>query len=210
MAAASDPALLVLLTLRLKSFVDADVLANASGLPEPQVAAVLADLQRGGLVSYRDGRVRGWSLTTGGRADGELRLAAELTASGGRDVVEAAYEAFVPLNRRFLAACTQWQLRTVDGTSVLNEHDDPHHDAAVVAELDAVDEVVQPLCLGLAGVLVRFGWYNGRFAVARLRVHAGDHEWFAGPMVDSYHAVWFELHENLLATLNRERSAEAR
>jgi hypothetical protein len=210
MAAATDPALLVLLTLRLKSFVDADVLANASGLPEAQVAEVLEQLRAGDLVSYRDGRVRGWSLTTAGRADGERRLAAELTASGRRELVEAAYEAFLPLNHRFLAACTQWQLRTVDGVPVLNEHDDARHDATVIAELDAIDEAVQPICRELAGALARFAWYNGRFAVARLRVHAGDHEWFAGPMVDSYHAVWFELHENLLATLNRERSAEAR
>jgi hypothetical protein len=210
MAAATDPALLVLLTLRLKSFVDAEVLANASGLPETEVASVLEQLQAGGLVSYRDGRVRGWSLTPAGRADGEQRLAAELTASGRRPVVEAAYDAFVPLNRRFLSACTRWQLRTVDGSAVLNEHDDRAHDAEVVAELDAVDEAVQPICRELAAALPRFAWYNGRFAVARLRVHAGDHEWFAGPMVDSYHAVWFELHENLLATLNRERSAEAR
>jgi hypothetical protein len=200
----------VLLTRRLKSFVDAEVLANASGLPEAQVAEVLDHLQGGGLVAVRDGRVRGWSLTTAGRADGEQRLSAELNASGGRDAVEAAYEAFVSLNRRFLAACTRWQLRTVDGLQVLNEHDDQRHDAAVVAELDAIDEAVQPICRALAGVLARFAWYNGRFAVARLRVREGHHEWFTGPMVDSYHAVWFELHENLLATLNRERSAEAR
>jgi hypothetical protein len=29
-------------------------------------------------------------------------------------------------------------------------------------------------------------------------------------MIDSYHTVWFELHEDLLATLGRQRSQERR
>ena len=33
-------------------------------------------------------------------------------------------------------------------------------------------------------------------------------EWFTRPMIDSYHTVWFELHENLLATLGIERARE--
>ena len=28
------------------------------------------------------------------------------------------------------------------------------------------------------------------------------------PMIDSYHSVWFELHEDLLATLGIERGSE--
>jgi len=39
-------------------------------------------------------------------------------------------------------------------------------------------------------------------------VQGGDGEWFTKPTVDSYHTVWFELHENLLATLGIERGAE--
>ncbi len=124
--------------------------------------------------------------------------------------MSAAYDEFVALNAPFLGVCTRWQLRADNGVHVLNEHDDPAYDAALVAELDAIDEAVQPICARLAGALVRFGWYNGRFAVARVRVHAGEHDWLASPLVDSYHSVWFELHENLLATLNLERSAEAR
>jgi hypothetical protein len=39
-------------------------------------------------------------------------------------------------------------------------------------------------------------------------VRAGDKEWFTGPLVDSYHTVWFELHEDLMATLGLERATE--
>jgi hypothetical protein len=40
-------------------------------------------------------------------------------------------------------------------------------------------------------------------------VHGGDHDWFTMPVIDSYHTIWFELHENLLATLNLERADES-
>jgi pyruvate,orthophosphate dikinase len=36
----------------------------------------------------------------------------------------------------------------------------------------------------------------------------GSHEWIARPTIDSYHTVWFELHEHLLATLGRTRTDE--
>ena len=37
---------------------------------------------------------------------------------------------------------------------------------------------------------------------------AGDTDWFTKPMIPSYHTVWFELHEDLLATLGIERGSE--
>jgi hypothetical protein len=40
------------------------------------------------------------------------------------------------------------------------------------------------------------------------RTRAGDADWFTKPTIDSYHTVWFELHENLLATLGIERGTE--
>ncbi|HEV8296074.1 MAG TPA: hypothetical protein VGQ20_02210 [Acidimicrobiales bacterium] len=210
MAHASASDLLVLHTLRLKSFVDAGVIAAASRQPESTVETVLGDLAEQGLITRRNGRISGWSLTTAGRIEGERRLAAELDELGCREVFEGVYRRFIVLNQPFLIACTRWQLRDADGVQIDNDHRDPVYDESVVAELDRVDDAVQPLCRELATVLSRFAYYNGRFAVARVRVHAGEHEWFARPIVDSYHTVWFELHENLLATLNIERSSEAR
>jgi hypothetical protein len=209
MVVPTDPALLVLHTLRLKSFVDADVVANAARLADSVAAQALEQLNADGFVSYRNGRISGWSLTTAGRIEGERRLAEELDATGSRAVVTAAYQRFVALNRQFLGACTRWQLRAEDGTHFVNDHSDASYDASVVAELDEIDDAVQPICQELAAAIPRFGYYNGRFAAARVRVHAGEHDWFTKPVIDSYHTVWFELHENLLATLNLERADES-
>ena len=209
MVVPTDPALLVLHTLRLKSFVDADVVANAARLADSVAAQALEQLNADGFVSYRNGRISGWSLTTAGRIEGERRLAEELDAAGSRAVVTAAYQRFVALNRQFLGACTRWQLRAEDGTHFVNDHSDASYDASVIAELDEIDDAVQPICQDLAAAIPRFGYYNGRFAAARVRVHAGEHDWFTKPVIDSYHTVWFELHENLLATLNLERADES-
>lgn len=209
MAVATDPAVSVLLTLRLKSFVESDVVAYASRLPEDLVDDLLGRLRDDGLVSFRDGRLKGWSLTTAGRIEGERRLAAELDHAGCRDLVHDAYRDFVSLNGRFLTTCTRWQLRAEDGLQMVNDHADPIYDATVIAELDEIDDAVQAVCGRLAAAMERFSYYNGRFAAARVRIHLGEHDWFTAPMLDSYHSVWFELHENLLATLNLERSTEA-
>jgi pyruvate,orthophosphate dikinase len=40
------------------------------------------------------------------------------------------------------------------------------------------------------------------------RVEAGERDWFTKPLIDSYHTVWFELHEDLLSTLGKERASE--
>jgi hypothetical protein len=204
----SEPPLLVLNTLRLKGFVDADVVAAACRMPETTVATVLEQLAADGHVVHRDGRIRGWRLTDAGRAEGERRLAAELDAVGCRPVVEQAYQRFLESNVPFLECCTRWQLRDVDGAFDTNDHADGRYDAEVLADLDRLDDEVQAICSDLASVLARFSHYNGRFAVARLRIRDGEHDWFTKPMIDSYHAVWFELHENLLATLNIERRSE--
>ena len=87
-------------------------------------------------------------------------------------------------------------------------HDDPDHDAAVLDRLDALHDQVVPVTTALAGTLSRFIGYTDRLTAAHERVRAGDHDWITRPVIDSYHTVWFELHEDLLATLGRERSQE--
>jgi len=37
------------------------------------------------------------------------------------------------------------------------------------------------------------------------RVNEGEFEFFTGVKVNSYHNLWFELHEDLLCTLGLER-----
>jgi len=208
MPSPSDPDLLVLLGLRLRSFASAAVIADTVGLPEADTEARLHGLADSGLARFRDGRTTGWMPTPEGRADGQHRLAVELGATGTGAIIDAAYRRFLAINQRMLDACTDWQLRPVDGAQVVNDHNDASHDRRVMAELADLDGRVQPIVADLAGALIRFGEYGPRLAVARAKVEGGDVEWFTRPTIDSYHTVWFELHENLLATLGIERGSE--
>ena len=204
----SDPDTLVLTGLRLTSFAPAARVAEVVGLDEDDVARRLAALAEAGLVRQRGEQPPGWLLTPAGRADGEARLAAELDAAGLRDLVAGAYGRFLELNRPLLDACTAWQLREVDGRQVPNDHADADHDVAALARLGEVDDAVQPICAELAAALDRFSSYGSRLARARRRVEGGEGDWFTRPTIDSYHTVWFELHEHLLASLGLDRAGE--
>lgn len=200
----SDPATLVLHGLRVKAFPDTDVLAAAVGLPVDEVALALVGFAEDGLVRRVEGHLTGWTLTTTGREQGERLLARELDASGGRAAVTDAYRRFAALNGELLAVCTAWQLRD----DVVNDHTDVAYDRQVVLRLVALHDLVRPVVVDLRQVLSRFAGYSNRLRTAVERVAAGESEWFTKPVIDSYHSVWFELHEDLLATLGLERARE--
>ena len=210
MAYPSEPSLLVLLGLRLRSFAPADVVAETAGLPDTEVAGLLEAFGQQGLARFRDGRMTGWMLTPEGRAEGERVLAVELSVSATRPAVLAAYQRFLAVNQRMLDICTEWQLRDADGDGppVVNDHADPLYDAVVIDSLATIDSVIQPVLADLAAQLDRLAGYGPRLSSALAKVQGGDGDWFTKPTIDSYHTVWFELHENLLASLGIERSLE--
>jgi hypothetical protein len=55
----------------------------------------------------------------------------------------------------------------------------------------------------------RLRGYVSRLDRAAAAVAAGDHRFLSSPRVDSYHSVWFELHEELIRLAGRTRSEEA-
>ena len=142
------------------------------------------------------------ALTLGMAAAGVWRLRSRQF----QKALEAAYEAFLPANARLKEVTTAWQMR--DGEP--NDHTDAAYDATVIATLGEIDVAIGPVCTRLASALDRFGRYGRLLGEALARVRAGDGDWFTRPTVASYHTVWFELHEDLLATLNLDRATETR
>lgn len=204
MAHESDPALLVLHALRLRGRVELDALSAAMGRSAVEVQDMLDPASRDGLVVHHEGRVAGWSLTSDGRDRQVTLLHADRAAAACDDAVNAAYERFLSLNDDFLATCTRWQLRD---EQTVNDHTDRRYDADVIGELHDIDAAVQPTCSDLAAALARMSIYSPRLTTALGRIDGGELQWFTSPAVDSYHTVWFELHEDLLQTLGIERGA---
>ena len=183
-------------------------MAEMMDLPVDVVAEELAALADVDLVTYRHGRMSGHMQTPEGRVHGDRLLAEELETSGARPAIEQAYAAFRERNDELLAVCTAWQLRMVDGEQQRNDHTDADHDDRVRQRLTAVHESLQPVLAGLAEALDRFAGHGRRLGTALDRVLAGEHDYFTKPMFPSYHSTWFELHEDLLATLGNERATE--
>lgn len=205
----SDPGLLVPLAVRLAPLSGVDRLASVADLPVPEVSARLDELVADGRARRHDAEPSGWTLTPAGHTDLSARLAAELDATGTRPAVEAAYGRFVELNQPVLQVCSDWQVVTDgDGALRVNNHRDTDRDARVVARLGELADAAVVVCDELAAALARFGSYRHRLDTARRRVESGDTRWFDAALIDSFHTVWFELHEHLLATLGIERGQQ--
>jgi hypothetical protein len=205
---ASDARFLVLHGLRLKGFAEPDAVANIVGLDPSEVDTVLKELADGELVLRREGRISGWALTPSGRERHAVLVGPDLEAAGARPVVEDAYRRFLEVNPDLLAVCTAWQLKDAGGQQQVNDHTDAEYDRQVIDRLVAVHDHVRPVTADLREAMDRFARYGTRLREAVEKVVGGDHDWFTKPMIDSYHTVWFELHEDLLVTLGIERSAE--
>ncbi|HEV2810899.1 MAG TPA: hypothetical protein VGV93_10955 [Acidimicrobiales bacterium] len=195
--------------LRIKGVAEAGALATATGFGMEQITSALADLVARGLAEYRDGVLTGWRPTAPGVRHDDAWLCRELEAAGARTALEEAYHSFLALNPELLRACTAWQLVDAgDGSQTPNDHRDASYDAGVVAHLAEIHRRVQPVVLELSRHLPRFGPYRPRLQTALDRVRAGDGDWFTRPLLDSYHQVWFELHQDLLSTLGLDRTTE--
>lgn len=203
-----EPAVTLLLLLRLKAFAPSERIAALLDQPLGQVDAALGELAGRGWVQHRTGMAAGWSLTPEGRRTGQELLRAEAAAAGALPAIEDCYRRFLPLNAELLAVCTDWQTVVVDGGHVPNDHSDASRDARVLERLDVLHSATRPVLAELGGALERFSSYGDRFDRAHRHVREGRTEWIARPTVDSYHGVWFELHEHLLVTLDRDRSTE--
>jgi hypothetical protein len=191
----------VMQALRLKGMAAPDAVAAATGLAEADATAALRALVGAEDASERNGRYR---VTREGRDRLDAALAQE------REAVDAAgmtalYEEFTAFNTEFKNLVHRWQLR--DGEP--NDHTDATYDGGVLADLDGLHERFTPLARRVAGIVPRLAPYPGRFDAALTRVRAGESEWFLRPMIDSYHTVWFELHEDLIGLAGLSRLQEA-
>jgi pyruvate,orthophosphate dikinase len=193
----------LLRAIGLKGMANGDVIAAALRTNDgPQRVAAALDA---GLVREL---ARGFALTPPGREAVAEALAQE-AAGIDRAAMALIYDAFCTLNDVFKALMHRWQIRLVDGEEQPNDHTDAGYDAAIIAELGEVDSRIRPLLTEIVALAPRLSPASVRFADALEAVRGGDNAMFGRPLVDSYHTVWFELHEELITLSGRTRAEEA-
>jgi DNA-binding MarR family transcriptional regulator len=194
----------VLQTLRLKGRALPEDVAAAAGIDTAELSPIIEKLTADGNAEEARGRLK---LTKPGREVLEGLLAEERKGVD-QDALKSAYHDFDQHNSTFKQLITDWQLK--DGDTP-NDHSDSAYDQQIVERLVELDAGFTPLLTQIVSIAPRLEPYPARFAGALEKVQAGDHTWIARPMIDSYHTVWFELHEDLigLAGLNRADEAAA-
>jgi DNA-binding MarR family transcriptional regulator len=193
--------LTVLQAVRLKGRVRPAELAATLGEDPAETTATVEALSAAGLLV--DGATL--RLSPGGRERLNALLAEE------REGIDSAaiatfYDDFRSVNADFKALVTDWQLK--DGKP--NTHEDAEYDAAVLARLDALHERVTPIVAAAAEQVARLRAYLTKLGAALDKVKAGETAWLTRPLIDSYHTVWFELHEELILAVGLTREEAAR
>ena len=190
--------------LSIKGFATPDAAAAALQTTEEDASSVLDQMTADGLVQMMGSM---FSLSDDGKAvAGELL--AEDREAWGAERARAGLDSFLDLDGRMKVIVTAWQMREIDGAPVLNDHTDAAYDAAVLADLAALHVDADVWLANLSEELPRLGAYNVRLTRAAELVAGGDHNYIASPRLDSYHNVWFELHEDLILLAGRTREDE--
>jgi hypothetical protein len=178
--------------------------SEAVGFPAPEVESMLIDLAVAGLVTHDPGEFGGWGLTPAGRVADAERIGDALDTAGARTAVAEAYDDFLVLNPELLDLCTAWQLRSAGGVMTPNDHKDPAYDSRVLDRFADFHRRAEVVCADLSAALPRFLRYPVRLAHALTRARSGAVGFLTDDM-ESYHTVWFQLHEDLLVTLGLPR-----
>lgn len=189
--------------LAVKSMAPAEAVARAVGCEEAEAQELLAGLSDQGLVEERR---LGFRLTEAG-SEAVAKLRATELADGTRERLDATYAGFEELNPRLLQLATDWQVISIGGEQSPNDHTDDAYDAAVLDRLYALHGDFGTVLGDIEDALPRLGSYRPRFDAAIERIEAGDHDYVTRPDRDAYHTLWFELHEELLQLLGRERES---
>jgi hypothetical protein len=197
--------LLALHGLAVKKAGTAAAVADVLGRDEGEIAAALDEAAAAGLAIGANGT---YMATPAGREWLDEQYPRAFASLRENPDAGAAYERFERINRDLLALFTDWQMMPAGSERVPNDHSDPDYDHKVIDRLGQQHERAQRPLDQFAELDPRLGEYSRRLESAYDKVLAGEIDFVSGARVDSYHTVWFELHEDLLRMLGREREEQ--
>lgn len=180
-----QPELAALHALRIHGFLPLDEGAGIGAMP------LLVE------QGYVETNGRGYFLTAAGD-ERHQELMAELRRTLDLPALAAPYASFLRVNQLVEDVCVSWQISGRDAEAA---------DAAC-SELGNVLGELRPTLERLADLAPHLGGYLVRLESALARVREGDTSYLTSPAVDSFHNAWFQLHEDVLLTLGRDRKRE--
>ena len=203
MSSATDTELLALHGLAVKKAGSPAAVAAILGADEAEVEAALEAAVAAGHAAGAKGT---FMVAPAGREWLDAQYPEAFADFRADPAATETYERFEKINRELLSLFTDWQMvPSARGERVPNDHSDADYDTGVIDRLGAQHERAERVLDAFAELEPRLGLYKDRLDEAYDKALAGEHEWVSGARIDSYHTVWFELHEDLLRMLGRER-----
>ena len=193
---------LVLHGLAIKKHATAEAIAGIIGLAPARVAALLQEAVSKGNVVEAKGK---FSLQPMARIalEGDYsRYCSELREN--QEFVRL-YEEFEVVNHALKALITDWQVVEIAGARVPNDHGDKEYDNRIIDRLGDLHERAERVLTRFAEHLPRLAIYRDKLLAALEQAEDGALEWVSDARIESYHTLWFELHEDLLRMLGRTR-----
>lgn len=193
---------LVMHGVAIKKHASAAEIASIAALPVAVVSAALTAACANGRVANANEK---YMLTPAG----QMILAGEYSRFYGElrrdDKFSQAYSRFEKINKELKQLITEWQTMEVGGTRVPNTHADRAYDLRLIARLGDLNERVDPLLTQMMASVPRLSIYKAKLTHALGKAEDRDIAWVSDAKLESYHTVWFELHEDLLRLLGKQR-----
>ena len=188
--------------LALRRHAGAAAVAAVTGLAEARITALLSEATTRGRATETQGA---WALSPAGRMILEGQYSRVHADIRGDTAFVQAYARFERINTELKQLITDWQTLVVGGERVRNDHSNAEYDARILDRLGDLHERFEPILATLCAGVPRLKLHAQRLDTALERAEDGGREWVSDARIDSYHTVWFELHEDLLRILGRVR-----
>ena len=186
----------VLHALRVKGAATVADVVRISGVPDASGADdVLDTLVAKGLATRREAGAETYFALSAAGFEADARASRERLGAQA-DALAAIYDGrFLDVNARFKALCARWQEQ---GERI-----------ELVEEAAAIHEEIAEILRAAAVHDPPIGRYRERLGASMEQFLDGEPAALLAPVGVSYHNTWFELHEDLIATLGRRRAEEA-
>ena len=187
--------------------IDIEAVQRSTGLGSEETLQCLLKFKEAEIVvkELYEGRER-WRITPTGTELANSYRQLLLARSEQKETITQKFEHFENFfNVRIKELVTNWQMKIVEGVPVISDHSDSAYDSAILEQIYDVNRRVVETLEELASAIPMFKTYVERLDFAVKKLEAGDFDYLTKNK-DSYHNVWFELHETILKLWGRERT----
>jgi predicted transcriptional regulator len=188
-----------------KSIMDIDSVQVSTGLETEKIKSILAKFLEKRYVEKEINEEREtWKITYTGEGFVNSYRQFMLTQTGQKEAVIKKCEEFEELNVKFKELVTSWQMKIIDGIPIINDHSDPEYDFTILNQIFSLHECVIKTLEDLANFIIMYKNYIRRLNFAIKKLKEGEYNYLTKDK-NSYHNVWFELHESILKLWGKER-----